>query len=233
MKPYSKIVLLVVLVLLLPLTACTRQATTKAVNPTATGEAPFPFTTPATPGAGGVLEFGTQTAIARTPQVLIATNTPEAGGEVPPATDPGAAAPTEDPAAGGGIAPTEAPPAPAVATPVLERPGTYTLRAGEWPICIARRYNLDIPTFFAQNGLNMNSKPSAGTSLQIPSSGTWNPTYGSRTLAAHPTSYVVKSGDSVYKIACSFGDVSPEAILAVNGLSSANDVQAGMTLQIP
>lgn len=234
MKAYSKSFLLVVLALILILTACTRQANTKSVNPTPTsqGEAPFPYTTPG--AGGGVLDFGTQTAIAKTPQVVIATNTPSAG-EAAAAT-----APAEQPAsgggaeAGGGVAPTQAPAAAAVNTPVVERPGTYTIQKGEFPFCIARRYNLDLPTFLAQNGLSVTSNNiPAGRSLTIPSGGTWNPAYGSRTLKAHPTSYTVTAGETVYSIACKFGDVTPEAILAVNGLGGANDVKAGQTLQIP
>jgi LysM repeat protein len=232
MKGHSKVILLVAIVVFLLLAGCTRQSTTNnAVNlPTSTGEAEFPFTTPS--GNGGVTDFGTQTAIARTPQVVILTETPVAG--APEATQP--AQPTQAPAdAGGGVSPTQAPQpaAPAVNTPVVERPQTYTLQKGEWPICIARRYNLDLGTFFSLNGLSMESRPAAGRTLQIPSTGSWSSNYGSRSLQAHPTSYTVSAGESVYSIACKFGDVSPEAILAVNSLASAADVKAGMTLQIP
>ena len=216
MQKNFKIILLVALALLLTLTACNRQASIAPVTvPTATGEAPFPFTTP-----GDMTQFGTQTAIASTPgagaaatpQVIIATETPQA--EAQPAQ--------EQPAA-----------AQVINTPVIERPGTYSLQKGEWPICIARRYNLDIPSFFAANGLNMNSKPAAGTTLKIPSSGSWNANYGARALRQHPTTYTVVSGDTVYTIACHFGDVDPASILAVNGFANASDVKTGQTIKIP
>jgi len=216
MQKNFKIILLVALALLLTLTACNRQASIAPVTvPTATGEAPFPFTTP-----GDMTQFGTQTAIASTPgagaaatpQVIIATETPQA--EAQPAQ--------EQPAA-----------AQVINTPVIERPGTYSLQKGEWPICIARRYNLDIPSFFAANGLNMNSKPAAGTTLKIPSSGSWNANYGARALRQHPTTYTVASGDTVYTIACHFGDVDPASILAVNGFANASDVKTGQTIKIP
>jgi len=90
-----------------------------------------------------------------------------------------------------------------------------------------------LSSFFAANGLNMNSKPAAGTTLKIPASGTWSASHGSRSLKSHPATYTVVSGDSVYSIACRYGDVTPEAILAVNGLGSAADVTTGMTLNIP
>ena len=228
MEKYPKIVLLVALALMLTITACNRPASkAPATTPTATGEAPFPFTTP-----GDVGRFGTQTAIASTPgaggvettpQVIIATETQAA-----PQDGQGGAQPTaEAPQTGDSAAPA------AVNTPVITRPATYTLQRGEWPICIARRYNLDIPSFFQANGLNMNSKPGAGTTLTIPSGGSWSANYGARSLRQHPTTYTVAAGDSVYSIACHFGDVDPAAILAVNGLSNASGVSAGQSLKIP
>lgn len=243
MKAYAKIALLVALVLLMTLTACTRSATTRtaAVVPTSTGEAPFPFTTP---NAGGVAEFGTQTAVARTPQVLIATTTP-APGEQPAVTSPteavsqGGGQP-EGTESGGGVVeqqPAEAQPVQPVAPAnlsVIQRPASYTIQKGEHPFCIARRYNVDPNTLLSVNGLNRNSMVSIGTTLSIPGTGEWNvSSYGSRALQAHPTTYTVSSGDTVTSIACKFGDVYPEHILEANGLSSPADVQAGMTLQIP
>lgn len=233
MNKYGKIVLLVALVLFLTLTACTRQATTKspAAAPTATGEAPFPFTTPGQ--SGGIADFGTQTAVAKTPQVVIATNTPE--GQAPEVKEPAQPEPTEKPETGGGIEPTQAPPAAAaVNTPVVERPTSYTIKKGEHPYCIARRYNLDIATLLSANGLNNQSKVAVGATLRIPATGTWSTSaYGSRSLKAHPASYTVVAGDTVYSIACKYGDVTPEGILAVNGLANASDIKAGMTISIP
>lgn len=158
------------------------------------------------------------------------------------ATETAIAMETMLPLQSGGGAPAEAaatppPPAPTaipvIATPELSRPSTYALQKGEWPICIARRYDLDIGALFAANGLNMNSKPAAGAVLNIPQSGSWSSAYGPRSLKAHPTDYTVQSGDTIYTIACNFGDVSPEAIIAVNQLSGAGDISAGKTLRIP
>lgn len=230
MKIYSKIALLVIVVLMFSLTACTLRASTPPpVTPTTGGEVPFPFTTP-----GDVASFGTQTAIAQTPvaqtpQVAIATETQQ------PGTDQGdqAGGGQESPAAPQDQAPQAQPPAAAVNTPVVTRPSTYVLQKGEWPICIARRYDLDLGTFFANNNMNMNSKPAAGTTLRIPASGNWSANYGARSLRQHPTSYSVVAGDTVNTIACKFGDVTPEAILAVNNLANASDVQPGITIQIP
>jgi LysM repeat protein len=117
--------------------------------------------------------------------------------------------------------------------PTIETPSTYTIQKGEWPICIARRFNLNLSSFFAANGLNMNSRPGIGTVMKTSGMGNWDASaHGARALRAH-TDYKVSGGETVYGVACYFGDVTPEAILAVNGLSSASDVKAGMTLKIP
>jgi LysM repeat protein len=228
MNKTSKFALLVVLVVFLTLTACTLKASKPpAVTPSPSGEAPFPFTTP------GVSTFGTQTVIAQTPattpQVSIFTETP--AGQAPGATAPTATPGTQGQTQGQATA-TSAVVA-AINTPVVNRPTTYTLQKGEWPICVARRFDLDLNTFFSNNGLNMGSKPAVGTSLKIPSSGNWNPNFGARALKSHPTTYTVLSGDTIYTIACRYGDVTPEAILAVNSLSSTSAITAGMSLKIP
>lgn len=229
MKSYTKIVLVVALALFLVLTACTRQASKSPVATTPTGEVNFPFNTQA-----AVSNFGTQTAIASTPgagvaptftpQVVVSTLTPAAG-------DTGAV--TSGESGGGQQATATTGSAATVATPAVARPTTYTLQKGEWPICIARRYGLDLNTFFAANGMNMNSRPATGTVLKIPATGDWNSSFGSRTLVKHPATYTVAGGDTVNTIACKYGDVTTEAILAVNGLASASDLKSGSTIKIP
>ncbi len=224
MKKFSLIALLVVSVIYVALTACTLKASTPpAVSPTPSGEAPFPFQT------GSVATFGTQTAIAltpvgTTPQVTVTTTTPAPGQPQVAATETpqSQAQPTATTGA-------------AINTPVVNRPTTYVLQKGEFPYCIARRFDLDLPSFLAANGLSASSNNlSAGTSLKIPATGNWNTSsFGSRALRAHPASYAVVAGDTLYSIACKYGDVTPEAILAVNRLSSASDIKAGTTLQIP
>ena len=114
-----------------------------------------------------------------------------------------------------------------------ERPESYTLVKGEWPICIARRFDLDINTFFSQNGLAMDSRPAVGTVLQIPADGTWGANFGDRSYHSHPDNYVVMAGDTLNTIACYYGDVSPEQIAAKNGLEEPYVITAGQELQIP
>lgn len=221
MKHYTKILLLVALALIIVLTACNRSASVAPITTaTPTGEAPFPFTTPDAMG-----EIMTQTAVAENPAVVV-TNTPQVVvATVAPTKAPQAAAPTAVPAAQQQEQ--------SVSIPEITRPTTYTLQKGEWPICIARRFNLDISSFFSANGLTMQSKPGVGVVLKIPTSGTWSSNYGARALKAHPASYTVVAGDTIYTIACKYGDVSPEQILAANSLSSAGDIKSGMKLSIP
>lgn len=235
MKPYTKIALLVALALFLTVTACTRQASKPPVTtPTTTGEAPFPYAT-----AGTVSNLATQTALAGTPQANTvpgagaATNTPEVLlATLTPAAQAGGQGQGGNTEAGGGQTVPQSN-GPAINTPVVTRPTTYTLQKGEFPYCIARRYGLDIPSFFQANNINNNSKLSAGASLTIPAAGDWNNSFGTRSLQAHPATYTVGAGDTVNSIACKFGDVTPEAILAVNGLTNASDLKAGTSIKIP
>ena len=115
-----------------------------------------------------------------------------------------------------------------------ERPESYTLVKGEWPICIARRFDLDLGTFFALNDLKNESRPAVGAVFQIPADGTWDTqAYGDRSWHSHPDNYVVKAGDTLNTIACYYGDVSPEQIAAKNGLETPYVITAGQELQIP
>ena len=197
-------------------TACTRSATSKNPAASPTSEIPFPVGTLDT--SARVTEIIEQTKAVQ-PTGISTVQT----GSTSEATT--IVAMTEAPTA------TPQPTATLPAIPTLERPSTYTLQKGEWPICIARRYNLDVGSLLAANNLSMNSQPAAGTVLAIPSSGTWSS--GSRALLDHPTDYTTQSGDTIYSVACDFGDVSPEAIIAANSLQSPYTLTVGQSLRIP
>ena len=115
------------------------------------------------------------------------------------------------------------------ATPGL--PTTYTLRKGEFPFCIARRFNVNPTEMLQLSGLPIAQTYPPGTVLRIPQNGSSFP--GNRTLRAHPAAYVVQSGDTIYSIACLFGDVGPEAIAFVNNLAEPFTLTAGQTINIP
>ena len=131
------------------------------------------------------------------------------------------------------ITPTlEFTPTESIKVPTLTRPATYTFQEGENTYCIARRFNVDIGELLSINSLTTDSVLAAGTKVNMPDTGhPWSS--GPRALLNHPTQYTVKSGDTLYSIACLFGDVSPEAIIAVNKLSETVTLQAGTIIDIP
>ena len=63
------------------------------------------------------------------------------------------------------------------------------------------------------------------------SSSTANSSTNSKTATAASGVYVVKSGDSLYKIAQKFPGISAEDIMKYNGITS--DIKPGMKLNIP
>lgn len=121
----------------------------------------------------------------------------------------------------------------ATSVPPGVRPASYTLQSGEFPYCIARRFNVDPDDLLALSGLSSSqaNSLSSGTVLKIPQSGSFP---GDRALAAHPTTYtVVSSDETIYGVACKFGDVDPAAIATANGISASASLTAGQQLQIP
>jgi LysM repeat protein len=214
-KATKSLFVVVLLAAVVVLAGCTLSASRPPNDaPTATSELLFMTETPG--GEGLASDIATQTAQALQPSVATETPVPAEATQAPAAEATQAPAEQQQQSA-------------AVAVPTLTRPGSYTLQKGEFPFCIARRYDLNVGSLLSANGMNMNSKPAVGTVLVIPSSGTFD---GERALRTDST-YTVKSGDTIYTIACYFGDVSPEAIIAVNGLDSSGSVQSGQVLQIP
>jgi LysM repeat protein len=186
-------------------------------------------------------EFAKQTAAAQTtvanggtPVTLQAITTgtvitPQAGATatptLAPSTPTNAVATTPVVATPGG--PTTTP------VPAGVRPASYTLQSGEFPYCIARRFNVDPDALLSLSGLTSAEANSlvSGTVLKIPQSGAFP---GNRALAPHPTTYTVSSSDeTVYGVACKFGDVDPSAIASANGISVSAKLTAGQQIKIP
>lgn len=116
--------------------------------------------------------------------------------------------------------------------PTETRPVTYRLQKGEYPYCIARRFNVNPDELLALSGLSNNQTFYAGAVLQIPQTG--NPYPGERMQKVHPTTYTVSgSGESMYTIACQFGDIDPLAIAQANRLPVDSLLFAGQQLTIP
>lgn len=112
---------------------------------------------------------------------------------------------------------------------------TYVIQSDqETPICIARRFNVDVDVLLALNLLDIHSQPPVGSELILPKDGAqWNPSHGTRSLKNHPDTYVVMPGETIYGIACKYGDVFPEEIVLLNGLVEPVSLSPGQELLIP
>jgi LysM repeat protein len=189
---------------------------TDAMDPVAafaTGTALAELTT--SPGAPGALTPTSPAGI--TPQV--ATATPEViAGATSTATLAVAQTPQSGPTA------TNIPPG--------SRPATYTLQHGEYPYCIARRFNVDPTELLALSGLTEGQTLYPGKVLTIPQTG--KPFPGNRMLHNHPDTYTVDfSSETIFGVACYYGDIDPAVIAQANGLSVSATLTAGQKLTIP
>lgn len=219
MKNKYFLVFFVVILIALSLAACERSASTP---PPGDGENAFP-TLETTPDPIDVMgQYATQTAQAQMPDNGNGEGTsPEEGGNNTPTEAP---KPTEKPA--------DKPQATAVPPKDYPVPNNYTLQKGEFPFCIARRFNISPGALLAANGLNSSSVTYAGQTLKIPKdAGSFDA--GPRALKSHPADYTVRAGDTVYSIACLYGDVDPRAIEDQNGLSGAYTLKVGQVIKIP
>jgi len=189
------------------------------------------FATPIgqTPSMSDVEVFGTGTALAltgtplaglatQTPQNLTVTVTPTPLVSINPTFTSTATL------AVSGTLPTS--------VPVGTRPLTYVLQKGEWPYCIARRFDVNPDELLDLNGLPSGDIYYSGLTLKIPQTGNRFPP--PRAFRPHPTTYTVAASDqTVYGVACLFGDVYPSAIAQTNGISESSAVTVGQVLSIP
>ncbi len=214
MKKTSLIVLIVIISALL-FSACTMSASTP------------PPVTPTT-NLSEIARQATETAIAKTPKAG-ETQVPEATEESMTdltATVSEAVEPTDL------LEPTSA----AVETDEPEvyeyaAPDSYTLHEGEFIYCIARRFNIHPEDMEVYNSYESGTLLYPGDTLQIPSgSRDW---VGDRALQYHPSNYTVIYGDTLYSIACLYGDVDPRAIAAANDVDIDQVLTPGTVLQIP
>jgi LysM repeat protein len=184
-------------------------------------------------GIGQVQMLGT-TQMIQTMTAISQTSVPS--GSLPTITLIGAASSTPNPFStvpAGGLATTPAPgitPIVVVPTATPGRPATYTLMEGEFLYCIARRFNVNPDELLALNGFSESQILQPGTQLRIPATGSFP---GNRSLHPHPAQYTVGVNDTIYSIACYFGDLDPTSIAAANGLSLTSPLTTGRFLNIP
>lgn len=243
-KTIGSMVALIMITVLI--TACARPATTSpttsgAVATSTSSEIPFPVATQ--PQIMADILKQTQTALALstgdTSFPSAATSTPSFLFETPDAST--------TMAVGGDLTPTSsilvpsvptstpmnqpaAPTAITYPTPTPGRPATYTIQAGEYLWCLARRFDVAVGDLLSINGMNSNSQPYAGTVIKIPQSGSFG---AGRARNAHPATYTVRAGDTIGGIACWYGDVDPNTVFAANGLPAGSVITVGQVLQIP
>jgi LysM repeat protein len=99
----------------------------------------------------------------------------------------------------------------------LPLPQKYTLQRGEFPYCIARRYNVNPVELMRLNYLSYRQFFHKGLVIWLPQSG--KPFPGERAFNPHTDVYVAqKDGETIFTAACYYGDVDPSALAAANGL---------------
>lgn len=231
-------------------TACARPATTSPtsseviVATSTNSEIPFPVATQ--PQIMAEILKQTQTAMAMstkdtsfpslstsTPSFIFETPTPSTtlgvGGNITPTSTSSILVPsvaTSTPVSLATAAPTQI----TYPTPTPGRPATYTIQAGEYLWCLARRFDVGVGDLLNLNGMNANSRPYEGTVIKIPQSGSFG---AGRARNAHPATYTVRAGDTLGGIACWYGDADPNTIYAANGLPAGSIITVGQVLQIP
>lgn len=189
------------------------KQTEAAQTAAAGGGIPVTTGTPGTPAAVGTTPTIDPAIPTATPSPTISVSTP---------TNANSAAATPVPASTSS--------GPAATAPSLSG-DVYILQEGEWPYCIARRYNVDPDAMLQASGLTSPDIYYAGLKLVLPKSTTFP---GARVLIPHPATYTVASGDeTVYSVACKYGDVDPNAIASANGISASANLTVGQTLNIP
>jgi LysM repeat protein len=111
---------------------------------------------------------------------------------------------------------------------------SYTLAKGEWPYCIARRFNVNPNELLSLNGLSdlQSTMLMPGRLLYLPQTG--DPFPAARVWHSHPDSYTVGSSDTtVSGVACWYGDISPQSIATANNLTLSSTLSVGQVLTIP
>ena len=219
------IIIVIAIAAVLLFTACTRSvAQPKLATPTAGS-----IEAASTPTSMSLVQaWGTSTAIYVQTAVAMGTFT-----AAPPDTSQSNLTATSVLPATGVATDTPVPgstPVVVVPTATPGHPATYTLQKGEFPYCIARRFNVDPDDLVALNGISSAKILQPGLVLNIPSTGSFP---GTRALRAHPAQYTVAVDDNIYKIACYFGDVDPSSIAAANNLSLSTTLTTGKILNIP
>jgi len=112
---------------------------------------------------------------------------------------------------------------------------SHTIQKGDTVHAISSRYGVTPQELMAANNISSPQSLSIGKVLVIPGA----ETKSAQALVAQKSApggraaaYVIKPGDTIHAISKRFS-VSPQALMAANGISSPKALQAGKTLSIP
>lgn len=221
-----------------PLASPTLLPTGLFVSPFPSGQDPLQI----------VADLGTQTAMAKT-NVASGTTTPStlAPTSLTSTTGTQVVGASVTPTVGLGVTLIATTPAPVTVMPggstatnyvtayvptgIVTRPVTYTLQPGEFPFCIARRFDVNPDDLLSMNNISDGSIFYPGLTLTIPQSGSFP---GDRSLHNHPDTYTVDSSNTtIYGVACYYGDITPQAVASANNLSLSSTLTFGQKLTIP
>ncbi len=129
--------------------------------------------------------------------------------------------------------PTATPTATPTVTPIVPVvPASWEIQKGETLECLARRFDVSLEDLKAANpGLDAwNLK--IGQKIDIPQNSKW-PGERSTGLWPRPDIWTVGPDETVYLVACVYGDVWPEEIIQLNNIQDPNDLSGYTELQIP
>ncbi len=201
-----------------------------------------------------IAELGTQTAQAQTSEAsgttVAVTGTPSTPSTLAATDTPASGTPATEVTSGATLLPVTVIPSGSTFTPTTQAgstvvvptisgtvgplPTSYTLQKGEWPYCIARRYNLNPNELLNLNNLTFaqSSMLMPGLVLTIPQTGDTFPS--DRSWHNHPDTFTVDSSDTtVSGVACYYGDITPQAIATANNLTVSSVLTVGQQLTIP
>lgn len=204
-----RLTIVVLIILTLVLTACTRSAST-----------PPPETDEGLPSGAQSETQATMDAV----RSAILTQTAQALGDPISTSTP---LPESDPL----VSPTPDPDQP-TATPEIQVT-TYVVVSGDWIFKIAREFNVDPQAIIDLNEELANSGALVvGMVLKIPPSDTAPPADGTGTPIEGGTIHVVQSGEWIWSIARLYG-IDPQVIIDANNLTSPATIYPGEELIIP